>query len=397
MLIKGISGGSSAATVDSCSGTTWHAVTKILPGSIGRIKCGSIEIAVDEGTIPTTLTAEDGRTANVDVPAPNAITFHFDTAEITTPSDNPDSLSVIPVIEGVEQPTLTLPPGGSLVLSEEDTTGPVIEAQISGTEGSNGWYTTHVHLSWDVSDAESAISSQNGCDPQDIISDTAGQTFTCEATSVGGTSSESVTIKRDATAPQITAINGDIADGASFYFGDVPSEPTTCEATDATSGLDGSSNCQIEGYSTEVGEHTLVARVRDNAGNEATREITYIVNPWEIKGFYSPVDMNDVVNTVKSGQTVPVKFEVFAGGEEKTSTGSDVIRSFTQGKISCSSVSDEPTDVIEVTTTGGTILRYSDGTYVQTWKTPPKAAGICYEVTLATADGSEINAYFKLT
>jgi len=37
-------------------------------------------------------------------------------------------------------------------------------------------------------------------------------------------------------------------------------------------------------------------------------------------GFYAPVDMNGVVNTVKSGQTVPLKFNVYDGQIEKTST-----------------------------------------------------------------------------
>jgi hypothetical protein len=56
-----------------------------------------------------------------------------------------------------------------------------------------------------VSDPDSAISSQTGCDPSTVTSDTAGVTFTCTASSTGGTNSQSVTIKRDATAPSVTA------------------------------------------------------------------------------------------------------------------------------------------------------------------------------------------------
>jgi pimeloyl-ACP methyl ester carboxylesterase len=275
-----------------------------------------------------------------------------------------------------------------------DVTPPVIKANVAGTAVNNDWYTSDVTVSWDVNDVESQIQSRVGCDTTIITQDTTGQTLTCQATSAGGTATQSVTIKRDATNPEITAINGDIADGSSFYFGDVPAAPT-CEATDATSGLDG--GCTVTGYRADVGTHTLAARAVDNAGNEATRQISYTVLAWTIEGFYPPVDMNDIVNTVKSGQTVPLRFEIFAGENEKTRTGNDVIASFKQGRISCSSISDEPTDPIEVTTTGGTQLRYSDGQYTQNWKTPSNSANTCWKVTLTTADGSSISANFRLS
>ena len=51
----------------------------------------------------------------------------------------------------------------------------------------------------------------------------------------------------------------------------------------------------------------------DKAGNTTTVSRTYTVQKWTLKGFYPPVDMNGVVNTVKGGSTVPLKFEVFAG------------------------------------------------------------------------------------
>ena len=51
---------------------------------------------------------------------------------------------------------------------------------------------------------------------------------------------------------------------------------------------------------------------------------TFTVNAWTITGFYQPVDMNGVVNTVKGGSTVPLKFNIYAGGVERTSV-SDVM------------------------------------------------------------------------
>ena len=37
-----------------------------------------------------------------------------------------------------------------------------------------------------------------------------------------------------------------------------------------------------------------------------------------MSGYYQPVDMNGVWNTVKGGSTVPLKFELFAGTTELT-------------------------------------------------------------------------------
>ncbi len=270
-----------------------------------------------------------------------------------------------------------------------DTTPPTITPNVSGTLGNNGWHTSDVAVSWSVSDLESAISSQTGCGPESVSADTTGITFTCEATSEGGTGSQSVTIKRDATDPADIVVVGSIADGGSYVFGSVPAAPT-CNATDATSGLDG---CAVTGYSTAVGSHSLTATATDNAGNPATSEIAYTVIPWTLTGFYQPVDMGGVINTVKGGSTVPLKFEVFNGSVELTDPA---IVTMSAKPITCAT--GAPTDAIEeIVATGGTGLRYdtTSGQFIYNWKTPKKA-GTCYAVTATTSDGSFVTALFKL-
>jgi hypothetical protein len=85
-----------------------------------------------------------------------------------------------------------------------DSTSPVITSTVTGAFGGDGWYTSDVTVAWNVVDAESEFTA-SGCDTQTVTSDTSGTTFTCEATSVGGTSSESVTIKRDTAGPSIAS------------------------------------------------------------------------------------------------------------------------------------------------------------------------------------------------
>ncbi|MBC7878934.1 MAG: PKD domain-containing protein, partial [Anaerolineales bacterium] len=274
------------------------------------------------------------------------------------------------------------------VVTVADPTPPTITSSISGTLGNNGWYTSDVLVSWDVSDLESGIASSVGCDTTTLTAETMGDTLTCSATNGAGLSnSASDTISIDKTAPSITWV-GDINEGDSFYFDSVPIEPT-CTATDSLSGVDGP--CTLSGYTTTVGSHTLIATAKDNAGNQSTETRSYSVLGWTLRGFYQPVDMNGVYNLVKGGSTVPLKFEVFAGPTELTDIVD--ILSLTYAQTSCDA--NAITDEIELTATGGTSLRYEGGQFIYNWKTP-KAAGKCYRVTMTTVDNSTLVAYFKL-
>jgi hypothetical protein len=281
------------------------------------------------------------------------------------------------------QVTVTSPP-------PSDTTPPVITPSVTGTLGNNGWYTSDVVVAWTVVDNESAISSTSGCDSTTINADTTGTTLTCSATSAGGTNSDSVTIKRDATDPTDVAFtDGGITDGASYYYGFVPTGPTTCTANDATSLL---SSCDVTGGGSEVGPHSFTATATDNAGNQAAATLSYTVLAWELSGFYAPVDRPDTMNITKNGSTVPLKFEVFAGTTELTDT--TIVDTFVH-KTPCSV--GAVGDPIEELATGATSLRYDTtaGQFIFNWKTP-KTAGSCYKVTLTTDDGSSIYANFNL-
>lgn len=138
--------------------------------------------------------------------------------------------------------------------------------------------------------------------------------------------------------------------------------------------------------------------VNDLAGNTSTETITYTVLPWTLKGFYQPVDMNSIVNTVKVGQSVPLKFEVFAGMQEKTSATTDITW-FIQKKISCGEFTGDPTDAVEEINTLRTGLRYdtTSGQFIANSRTPSKQPNTCWEVKVTTADLSTIIAYFRST
>ncbi|MGB2972689.1 MAG: CARDB domain-containing protein [Candidatus Competibacter sp.] len=156
-----------------------------------------------------------------------------------------------------------------------DSSPPAISPTINGTLGSNGWYTSAVTVSWTVTDSESAITARNGCDPATVATDTAGVTFTCSATSGGGTASNSVTIKRDATPPA-GSVTG-VADGATYTLGAVPT--AGCATNDALSGVQTNATLTVTGGDAG-GLGTLTARcmgATDNAGNIGAASATYQV------------------------------------------------------------------------------------------------------------------------
>jgi hypothetical protein len=273
-----------------------------------------------------------------------------------------------------------------------DATPPVIGYTLtpSSPDGENGWYVSDVSLVWSVTDPESPVTKID-CVDQSIVADQAEITYSCSATSAGGsTGPVSVSIKRDATPPTVALVDGP-ADGGSYYFGFVPPAPT-CSASDALSGLDGV--CSVSGYSGLVGVNTVTASAADLAGNTASVSASYTVLPWTLNGFYQPVDMGDVWNIVKGGSTVPFKFEVFAGATELTDTA--VVSSFVAAPVACP-VTGVIADAIEITTTGVTSLRYDlvEGQFINNWQTPKKP-GTCYVVTMTTEDGSSLAANFKL-
>ena len=269
-----------------------------------------------------------------------------------------------------------------------DTGTPTIDHVLvpAAPNGDNGWYTTDVAVSFSCSDTGSGIAS---CVGDTTLGEGAEQSLTGTATDwAGNTQTDTVTgINVDKTAPVVGLVGGP---GASYYFGDDPAAPT-CDASDALSGL---ASCVITGGGSTVGAHSYIATATDNAGNTNTATLGYTVLAWTPTGFYSPVDMGSVWNTVKGGSTVPLKFEVFAGTTELTSTSA--VDTFRATPVACPGAA-AAADAIEFLTTGGTSLRYdaSGGQFIQNWSTPKKP-GACFTVVMTTDDGSSISANFIL-
>jgi hypothetical protein len=275
---------------------------------------------------------------------------------------------------------------------KRDSIAPTVSntVTVDGTEGSNGWYKSNVDVTFTATDSLSGPATAT----KTVTSSGQGEAVEVESPSfsdaAGNTTAEgavSKSYKIDTTAPsEPTFVGG----ATSYYFGDTQTKPT-CTATDAVSGF---ASCNVSGGGTTVGTHTYTATATDNAGHTSTSTKTYTVKAWTLNGFFSPVDMNGVWNTVKGGSSVPLKFKIFSGTTELKDVAA--IDSFTVKSVTCPGGS-AATDDIELTTTGGTSLRYdtTGGQFIQNWQTPKKP-GTCYTVTMKTDDGSSISANFLL-
>ena len=146
---------------------------------------------------------------------------------------------------------------------------PIVTENVTGTLGSNGWYTSDVTIDWTVTGAASSI----GCSDLTITTDGGPTAYTCSATSTGGTTSRTATVKRDATPPTVR-----YSGNAGTYSLD-ETVAISCSADDATSGLAANSCTEISGPALTFGPgtHTYSATAIDNAGNAETASTTFTV------------------------------------------------------------------------------------------------------------------------
>jgi hypothetical protein len=112
---------------------------------------------------------------------------------------------------------------------------------------------------------------------------------------------------------------------------------------------------------------------------------------YDFSGFYAPIDNLPVLNSVKAGSSIPVKFslagdqdlDIFAGGSPASQA------------IACAS--GTPIDIVEETTSAGAgTLRYDSATdqYTYVWKTEKSWTDTCRQLVVELGDGQQHVAQF---
>lgn len=184
------------------------------------------------------------------------------------------------------------------VVAAVDAEVPVLEYDVPDPEES-GWYRGDVNISVSASDNEAvdhidwatfgaqAGEGVFGAEGGTVTINTDGETemrmfATDTQQNVGEL--EKVAVKRDATAPTITAgLHGE--DASTFLFRQGVTATLGIQCSDATSGIEqcetSSGELSEDGLllidTTELGEFTVTVTAQDVAGNETSRELTYTV------------------------------------------------------------------------------------------------------------------------
>ncbi|HEX9124147.1 MAG TPA: PxKF domain-containing protein [Actinomycetota bacterium] len=182
-------------------------------GSVPAAGCSWTDTEDGSGTFAATLSAITGTYASDGIGSQTASCSYMDTGGLTATA--------------------------SATYSIVDPSAPVITYVLNpAAPQSNGWYNTNVTLTWTVTENESPNSlSKTGCVNQNITADQAETTYSCSATSAGGSAGPvSVSIKRDATAPTVAYKSASGTAGNAGWY--VSAVTATFTGTDNLSGFD---------------------------------------------------------------------------------------------------------------------------------------------------------------
>ncbi len=164
-----------------------------------------------------------------------------------------------------------------------DQTPPLVSYQVTpAAPGASGWYKTAPAVAWSVTDTQSVISSKLGCTDVPVVGNTtsAGQIFSCSATSAGGTAALVTTlgIKVDTTLPTFISVPAAITKTATSATGAVVTY-TAPIATDTFSGVSpaGVGCAPASGATFAIGSTPVNCLVSDLAGNSSSASFTVIV------------------------------------------------------------------------------------------------------------------------
>ena len=131
---------------------------------------------------------------------------------------------------------------------------------------------------------------------------------------------------------------------------------------------------QADFTATRIGSNLVCVRGTDVLGNTGDAICQSFLVAYRFEGFFSPVD-NDVVNSAKAGQSIPVKWRLTDANGVPVSDPASFAGLYSSQQLCEGGL---PTDAVEEDAAGSSGLQYEgDGYWQFNWKTPKTYAGTC--------------------
>jgi len=126
----------------------------------------------------------------------------------------------------------------------------------------------------------------------------------------------------------------------------------------------------------------------------ANSKTVYINVNYTFVGFLQPIDNLPIINSVKAGQTIPVKWQLKdAAGYLIGDLGSLAASGLQSVKIACDN--GAPIDAVEeLAAPGSTVFRFDGTQFIFNWQTTKSWAGTCRMMTVTLKDGNVYSAQF---
>lgn len=279
---------------------------------------------------------------------------------------------------------------GSSTVTVTDTTGPAItvpdDVTVEATSAA-GAIATFAASAVDLVDGPRPVACVPPSGSQFALGDTAVACTSSDSRGNGSGAGFTVHVV-DTTAPAI-APHDDVFATATSAAGAI----VEYEAPSASDLVDGdvATHCTpAPGSQFALGATVVTCTATDNAGNSASSTFTVTVR-YAWAGFFRPVD-NGVLNSVKAGSAVPVKFSL--GGN----MGLGIFAADHPRTVAMQCATGTLEDAVEETVNaGGSSLQYDAAAnqYIYVWKTDRNWTGTCRQLQLKLADGTTQVANFK--
>lgn len=399
--------GAVAVSCDKTSGSTFAlgdtTVTCSASDNAGNAASSSFTITVKDTTPPVIAahvnekaeaTGPSGAAVSYNTPATSDIVDGTGTASCLPASGSTFALGTTTVTCNASDKAGNNATATTFSVLVEDTTPPslTLPASIGPIEGNTlgGATVTYTASASDLVDGNVGATCDNASGSVFPVGTT---TVNCSATDAHNnkaTGSFTVTVK-DTTSPTISDVPANVVTFATSALGAVANY-TLPKATDLVDGNVAVTCDKASGSVFPVGTTTVTCSASDKAGNKASATFNVEVD-YNWNGFLQPVDNLPVVNVVKAGSAVPVKFSL--GGN----MGLDIFASGYPRVVSIivSEAGTTESVIDETVNAGGSSLTYDamSNQYIYVWKTNKLWVGSSYQLQVKLKDNTTHVANFK--